>query len=165
MHRICTAVSATALAAALSIAAPAGAAEAADLVGTWRVERIVDTDADGKAHYPYGEKPEGYIVYDATGHLHVQVMRTPPTPPFASGDDLRGTDAEVRAAYRGYIAYFGRYRVDAKKGMVTHQVEGSLMPSYTGTDQPRPFRIEGDVLTIEGESGGGRFLRQLRRVR
>src|SRR5678815_1262080 len=45
MHRIRTVVSATALA--------AGAAEAADLVGTWRVERIVDTDADGKAHYPY----------------------------------------------------------------------------------------------------------------
>jgi hypothetical protein len=149
-----------------AMSAPAWAADtAASLVGTWRVERMVDTDASGKATYPYGERPKGYIVYDPTGRLHVQVMRTPALPPFASGDDSDGSDAEVRAAYRGYVAYFGTYRVDANKGVVVHQVEGSLMPGYTGTDQPRPFRIEGDVLTIEGDSQGMHFLRQLRRVR
>jgi hypothetical protein len=85
--------------------------------------------------------------------------------PRASGDDARGTNDEVRAAYQGYAAYFGTYRVDPKKGLVVHQVEGSLMPSYTGTDQPRPFRIDHDLLTIEGnDSAGVHFLRQLRRV-
>lgn len=149
------------------ISAPVLAADdaGASLVGTWKVERIADTDAAGNVTYPYGERPKGYIVYDATGHLHVQIMRTPATPPFASGDDLKGTDAEVQAAYQGYVAYFGTYRVDAKKGVVVHRVEGSLMPGYTGTDQPRPFRIQGDVLKIEGESEGLHFLRQLRRVR
>jgi hypothetical protein len=139
---------------------------ATPLVGTWKVERIADTDvATGRVVHPYGEHPKGYIVYDPTGHLHVQVMRTPATRPFVSGDDAKGTDAEVRAAYDGYVAYFGTYEVDMDKGMVIHRVEGSLMPSYTGTDQPRPFRIEGDVLTIEGDSQGIHFLRQLRRVR
>lgn len=136
------------------------------LAGTWRVERITDTDiATGKIVYPYGEQPKGYIVYDPTGHLSVQIMRTPAVPPFASGDDAAGSDAEVRAAYDGYVAYFGTYEVDAEKGVVVHKVEGSLMPSYTGTDQPRPFRIEGDVLTIEGDSEGVHFLRRLKRVR
>lgn len=146
---------------------PAAAADgAASLVGTWRVERMTDTDlATGKVVHPYGERPKGYIVYDPTGHLHVQVMRTPATPPFASGDDAKGSDSEVRAAYDGYVAYFGTYEVDAKQGVVVHRVDGSLMPSYTGTDQPRPFRVEGDVLTIEGDSQGVHFLRQLRRVR
>ena len=150
-----------------SLSLPSRAADSAtSLVGTWKVERITDTDvATGKVVHPYGEHPKGYIVYDPTGHLHVQVMRTPATRPFVSGDDAKGTDAEVRAAYDGYVAYFGTYEVDTDKGMVIHSVEGSLMPSYTGTDQPRPFRIKGDVLTIEGETQGIHFLRQLRRVR
>lgn len=151
---------------ALAISLPSRAADKpASLVGTWRVERITDTDIKtGKLVHPYGEHPKGYIVYDATGHLSVQIMRMPAVPPFASGDDAKGSDAEVRAAYDGFVAYFGTYEVDAKKGVVVHRVEGSLMPSYTGTDQPRPFRVEGDVLTIEGESEGIHFLRRLRRV-
>jgi hypothetical protein len=150
----------------LLLCAPLRAAnEVESLVGTWRVERIIDTDVAGKVSYPYGEHPKGYVVYDSTGHVHVQVMRTPAAKPFASGDDAKGTNDEVRAAYQGYAAYFGTYRVDLKKGLVVHQVEGSLMPSYTGTDQPRPFRIDHDVLTIEGnDSTGVHFLRQLRRV-
>ncbi len=144
-----------------------GAVQATDrgadaLVGTWRVEEIADTDASGHVLHPYGEHPKGYIVYDATGHVHIQVMRTPATPPFASAD---GTDAEVRAAYQGYVAYFGTYRVDARTGTVVHHVEGSLMPGYTATDQPRPFVVSGDELRIEGDSDGVHFLRRLHRVR
>lgn len=134
------------------------------LVGTWRVEEVRDTDAAGKVTYPYGEHPIGYIVYDPTGHVHVQLMRTPAPQPFASGDDGAGTDAEVRAAYVGYAAYFGTYTVDARTGTVVHRVEGSLMPGYNGTDQPRPFKVRGDELVIEGDLGGVHYLRRLRRV-
>nr|WP_285222327.1 MULTISPECIES: lipocalin-like domain-containing protein [unclassified Lysobacter] len=134
------------------------------LVGTWQVMELVDTDRAGKAVRPYGEHPLGYIVYDATGHLHVQVMRTPATPPFADGDQ-KGSDREVRGAYDGYIAYFGTYRVDEARGQVIHQVQGSLMPSYTGTDQPRPIKLIGDELIIEGDTDDGHFYRRLRRVK
>lgn len=155
--------------AVLAALLPCTSSRAADaiepLVGTWRIERFTDTDAAGKISYPYGEHPKGYIVYDASGHVHVQIMRMPAAVPFASGDDTQGTNDEVRAAYRGYVAYFGTYHIDTQKGLVVHRIEGSLMPSYLGTDQPRPFRIERDVLTIEGDSGGVHFLRQLRRVR
>ena len=137
---------------------------AARLVGTWQVLELVDTDPAGKTHYPYGKQPKGYIVYDPTGHLHVQVMRTPPTPPFAAGDQS-GTDAEVRAAYDGYVAYFGTYKVDEARGQVIHRVEGSLMPSYTGTDQPRPVKVVGDELVIESRTPEGHFYRRLRRVK
>ncbi len=136
---------------------------ATQLVGTWQVVDLVDTDPAGKVTHPYGEHPIGYIVYDGTGHLHVQVMRTPATPPFAAGDQ-QGTDEEVRAAYDGYIAYFGTYEVDEAQSRVIHRVQGSLMPSYTGTDQPRPIRIVGNELIIEGTTPAGRFYRRLRRV-
>jgi len=158
-------LAATALLLALAAAAHAG--ELANrLVGTWRVVRYVDTDASGKVTYPFGEKPSGYFVYDPTGHLSVQIMRTPARPRFAAGDDAKGTDAEVRAAYDGYVAYFGTYRVDERRSIVTHVVEGSLNPSYTGTDQPRPFKLHGDVLVIQARDDDGTiYLRELHRVR
>lgn len=134
------------------------------LVGTWQVMEMTDTDAAGTVRHPYGEHPVGYIVYDATGHMHVQVMRTPAPPPFAAGDQ-KGSEQEVRAAYDGYVAYFGTYRVDEAQGKVIHQVQGSLMPSYTGTDQPRPIRLVGDELIIEGSTPEGGFYRRLRRVK
>ncbi len=58
-------------------------------------------------------------------------------------------------AFDGYVAYFGTYRVDEHKSAVVHQVEGSLKPSYTGTDQPRPFRLNGDMLVIELQNETG----------
>src|ERR1700734_783437 len=136
------------------------------LIGTWRLLRFVDTDASGKVTHPYGEKPIGYFVYDPTGHLSIQIMRTPATPPFASGNDDQGTDQEVRAAYDGYIAYFGTYRVDEAKSVVTHVVEGSLGPSFTGTDQRRPFKLEGDTLIIQfHQEDGSSYFRELHRVK
>ena len=134
------------------------------LVGTWQVMEMVDTDPAGNSQHPYGEHPMGYIVYDATGHMHVQVMRTPATPPFVAGDQ-KGSEQEVRAAYDGYVAYFGTYRVDEAQSKVIHQVQGSLMPSYTGTDQPRPIKLVGDELIIEGNTPDGGFYRRLRRVK
>jgi hypothetical protein len=153
--------------AALSMSTPSVAAGLADkFVGTWRLVHFVDTDASGRVTYPYGEKPIGYFVYDPTGHLSVQIMRMPATPPFASGHDDKGTDKEVRAAYDGYVAYFGTYRVDEAKSVVTHVVEGSLKPSFTGTDQPRPFKLEGDVLIIKiHQEDGSSYLRELHRVK
>ena len=147
-----------------SVAFAAGLAE--KLVGTWRIVRFIDTDARGKVTYLFGENPRGYIVYDPTGHLSVQIMRMPARPPFAAGDDDKGTDAEVRAAYDGYVAYFGTYRVDEANSVVTHVVEGSLKPSYTGTDQPRPFKLDGDVLVIQGrDKDGSSYVRELHRVK
>jgi hypothetical protein len=48
---------------------------------------------------------------------------------------------------------------------VTHHVEGSLRPDYTGTDQVRPFRIEGDRLIIEIRQDQQYLRRELIRVK
>lgn len=74
---------------------------AARLVGTWRLVKYVNTDPSGKVSHPYGTAPAGYFVYDPTGHLSIQILRTPATRPFASGDDDKGTDAEIRGAFDG----------------------------------------------------------------
>jgi len=95
-------------------------------------------------------QPLGYFVYDATGHVHIQIMKVPALAPFPESNWDAGT-LPVRACarrYTAYDAYFGTYSLDATKHVVTHHVEGSLQPDYTNTEQPRPFRLEGDGLVI-----------------
>jgi hypothetical protein len=117
--------------------------------GTWRIvsyERR-NSEAEGWTKR-FGDGPKGYIMYDRTGHMMVEFERMPPPAQFASGDDWTPTPDEARAALLGYIAYFGTYTVDEAAHAVTHHVEGSLNPSYFGTDQLRPATLEGDRLTL-----------------
>ncbi|HXY09193.1 MAG TPA: lipocalin-like domain-containing protein [Terriglobales bacterium] len=145
--------------------APAGADRSSSLIGTWRVLEFADLDKDGKWTYWFGEHPRGYFVYDATGHVHIQIMRVPPLAPFPEASSNGGklpTSEHALAAYSAYFAYFGSYTVDTNKQIVTHHVEGSLSPDYTDTDQPRPFKLEGDRLEI---GDGKTWRRVLERVR
>ena len=140
------------------------AKEARALIGTWQVVEFADLDKDGKWQYWFGEHPRGYFVYDATGHVHIQIMKVPPLAPFPESTWNEGklpSPEHALAAYAAYDAYFGTYTVDAKKHVVTHHVEGSLQPDYTDTDQPRPFKLEGDRLEI---GDGKTWRRVLERV-
>ena len=135
------------------------------LTGTWRVVEFADLDKDGKWQYRFGEHPRGYFVYDATGHVHIQIMKVPALAPFPEANIANGTPPSADhalAAYSAYVAYFGTYTVDAEKRVVTHHVEGSLAPEFTNTDQPRPFKLEGVRLEI---GDGKTWRRVLERVR
>jgi GH24 family phage-related lysozyme (muramidase) len=46
------------------------------------------------------------------------------------------------------LGYFGKYEISLETATVIHKVEGGTIPFYIGTNQPRPFRLEGDTLTI-----------------
>jgi hypothetical protein len=141
---------------------PKAAAAAKALTGTWALVRYENTAPDGTVTTPFGTRPKGYFTYDATGHLSIHIMRTPPTAPFASGNDLKGTDTEVRNAYDGYAAYFGTWRINPEATAVIHVVEGALRPSYTGTEQFRPFTLNGDTLIVRPLPGEYRELRRVR---
>jgi hypothetical protein len=135
------------------------------LIGTWRILEFADLDKDGKWAYRFGEHPRGYIVYDATGHVHIQIMKVPTLPSFPEANSNKGTSPtpdHALAAYNAYVAYFGTYTVDVEKHIVTHHVEGSLAPDYTDTDQPRPYRLAGDRLEL---GDGKTWRRVLERVR
>lgn len=116
------------------------------LSGTWRLLRYEAWDSRGRISTPFGDPAAGYAVFDATGHAFIQLTRTPAVPPFAS--PVAPTPDELRAAYFGFAAYHGTYTIDGASQTVTIHVEGSSLPSYTGTQQVRPFRIDGDTLTL-----------------
>ena len=134
-----------------------------DIAGTWRLVEYWDQESESQPKsYPFGEQPLGFIVYDRAGNVFVQIAKNP-QPKRLSQDQLRRLDAgQLRATIEDYVSYFGTYTVDAAKGVVTHHVTADARREYTGTDQPRPFHIEGDELII-GDSK--RWLRRLVRVR
>ena len=92
-------------------------------------------------------------------------LKVPPLAPFPEANTIEGrlpSAEHALAAYAAYVAYFGAYTVDERKHLVTHHVEGSLVPEFTGTDQPRPLKLEGDRLEI---GDGKTWRRVLERVR
>lgn len=113
------------------------------LVGSYRLVSFVSTDPSGKETLsPYRI---GQISYDASGRMSAQLMYgervsfTAGTPP---------TEAQRAAAYSSYLAYFGRYVIDAKARTVTHHVEGSTNPSLVSTPLVRHFEISPDGNTL-----------------
>src|SRR3954452_10939922 len=91
------------------------------LVGMWQ---LVSVTTDGQMNPDRGPHPTGFIVYDKSGNMAVQIM--PDRPRTKAGAQL--TAEEAKAALVGYTAYFGSYTVDANAGTVTHRREGNIIP-------------------------------------
>ena len=116
-------------------------------VGTWKLASFESQRSSGEVTYPMGKDAVGMIMYDANGHMSVQVMR-PDRPVFASSDRIKGTPAEIVPAFEGFIAYYGTYEVNEEEGIVTHHVEGSLFPNWVGIAHRRFFEFSGNRLTL-----------------
>jgi hypothetical protein len=132
----------------------AGAAEggqtiASRLVGHWSLVSI-EVVTGQETEYPFGRDASGAIMYDAAGHMAVQIMQAN-RPAFASGDQAAGTPAELSAAVKGYVAYFGTYTVDEAGSAVTHHLSGSLFPNWVGTSQRRHVLLDGGRLTLSSQ--------------
>jgi hypothetical protein len=117
------------------------------ILGTWRIISYEAQHADGTITYPLGQQVQGTITYTPGGYMTVNLMQ-PDRPRFASGDARNGTPEEYAVAYLGYLAYFGRYEVNAAEGYVTHILEGSLYPDWVGTQQKRFFSFSGNRVTL-----------------
>lgn len=119
------------------------------LVGAWNLVSFDAQDPSGQTSYPFGRKAQGRLIYEANGRMAVQLMN-PDRPRFASGDLLLTSEAEVRAAFNGYAAYYGSYSVDQGQGIIVHHVEAAHIPNWVGTDQVRHFEFQGNRLTLKG---------------
>jgi hypothetical protein len=118
-----------------------------DLVGTWKLISYEDRPAGAPIEYPYGVKPTGLLIYDSSGHMAIQIMKTPPQK-VASGNEYHLTPQEKIALVDGYVAYFGTYTVDWTKHVVTVTAQGDLYSVYIGAREERPFVLEGNRLTL-----------------
>ena len=114
------------------------------LVGNWTLLSYDSIHPDGSTGKPFGEAV-GRLSYDALGHMSGQVMRPGRSPVARTEAGIR----RLRAAYTGYIAYFGTYEVDPANDTVIHHVDGALNPAWVGGRQVRKMRFEGDLLILE----------------
>jgi len=118
------------------------------LVGTWRLVSVESLRPGGEVSREWmGSKPTGLLMYDATGHMSVQIMRDP-RPTFDSGRDRPRTPEEFKAAYDGYYAYFGTYELNEAEGIILHRVQASLWPREVGREYRRHINLSSDRLTL-----------------
>ena len=122
------------------------------LIGSYKLISYVSYDQNGaERKMPY---VHGQISYDAAGRMSAQLMGSDRPQLSGGGGAGRGTApspevlAQRAALYSSYVSYFGRYTIDAEKGIVTHHVEGSLTPGMVGSDMPRWYEFSADGATL-----------------
>lgn len=115
------------------------------LIGNWTLVSYDAIAPDGSRSLPFG-RALGRLMYDEHGNMAGQVMRPDRAPV-----SLKESAQHVRAAYTGYIAYFGTYTVNDATDTVVHRVQGALNPSWVGGEQVRRMRFDGDLLILQAD--------------
>ena len=129
-----------------------------DLQGTWQLESwtIGYSDRDDFT-YPYGEDPQGLLLYTNDGWMSASIARHERAP-LPEGVSFRKIPDELRAdAFASYFHYAGRYRV--VDGDVIHYVSQSLNPNFPGTEQVRHAELDGQTLVLSGKDQAGEVVR------
>lgn len=109
-------------------------------VGTWRLVSWEQRSAEGEVTCPYGRRPRGLIVYTPNGQMSAQLMNPDGN---LAGATASGAREIIGRMSENYFAYYGTYTVDRAAKTITHHVQGSLAPSWVGTDQIRQFEFLG----------------------
>ncbi len=111
------------------------------LIGTWRLVSCEHVYSDGRVERPFGDSPIGRLVYTPDGYMIV-MLGDPNRPLFKSHGIFEGSEGELAAAARGFIAYSGR--CELSEDQVVHRVDVSLFPNWIGTAQLRKYEINGE---------------------
>jgi hypothetical protein len=113
------------------------------LLGTWKLKSYVrEVAATGERYNERGEHPNGYLSYSADGRMYAIITWDNRATPH----DVVATDEERIKLFGTMISYSGTYTVDAAK--VVHHVDISWNQNWTGTDQVRFYKLDGNTLTI-----------------
>jgi lipocalin-like protein len=151
------------LAVALLLGATAGSASAQSsttlrerLIGTWSQVISEVTSPDGKKSFPFGETPNGILIFTPTGHF-AQIHIASDVPRFASGNRLTGTPDEYKAINQKSLSIFGTYTVDEEKKTVTFKITSSTFPNIAGESQTRAIEtLTADEFKNSTTVAGGR---------
>lgn len=130
----------------LSVNGSVVGAESDSLVGVWKLVSYVATDAQsGESLFPFGEHPNGYLIYTAGGRM--SALLTVETRRPLSGANRITAPMEDRAdAFSTSSSYMGTYRWEGDR--VIHHVDIAVNPNWVGTEQVRQARLEGNHLTL-----------------
>jgi hypothetical protein len=129
----------------LMLVLPANTSFAGDgpIVGSWKLKSYVrEAAGSGERYNLMGEHPHGYLHYLPDGRMSAILVWDNRIKP----GDVTPTDDERIKLHRSMTAYAGTYTLQADK--IIHHVDISWNEAWTGTDQIRFYKLEGDTLTI-----------------
>lgn len=129
-----------------------------EITGTWRLVAWRRYSADGTFFHPFGDRPDGILVYTPDGFMAVQMVRAD-RPTLDTDNAIGGTVEERAGAYSTCLSYFGRYRIGGDH--VVHLLDGSLFPNWSGTAQVRPFRLDDGDLVLEVRDPSGHITNEI----
>ncbi len=113
------------------------------VLGTWKLKSTVrEVAATGEKVKQMGENPSGYLSYSADGRMYALITADNRIKPL----EVNPTDEQRVKLHQTMTAYAGTYTVQGEK--VTHHVDISWNEAWTGTDQVRFFKLDGNILTI-----------------
>ena len=114
--------------------------EHAKLIGIWKMVSFDVEDQESRERKPfYGDAvPNGYMILTSEGRVMVLVA--------SGGRELGQTNEKQAALYLTMLSYTGLYRFEGDKFITA--VDISWNESWTGTDQVRFYRLDGDRLDI-----------------
>ncbi len=109
------------------------------IVGTWKlVSYVVEVQSTGEKMPVMGQKPTGYTAFLPNGRVFFVLT--------GEGRRPAKTDAEKAGLLNTLVAYSGTYRIEGDKWIT--RVEVAWNPEWIGTEQIRPFTLEGDKLQV-----------------
>jgi hypothetical protein len=109
------------------------------LLGVWKLESFyTEFQATGEKKMLYGERPNGYVIFTPEKRM-IGIIT-------AEGRKRPTTDEDRAAAFLSMISYSGIYRVEGDKWIT--KVDVSWTEAWTGTDQLRFFKVDGDKLEV-----------------
>lgn len=107
------------------------------LLGPWRLLDSTQSFADGKVNRVFGTNPAGYIIFTEQGIMSVHIMRR-------ERKDFNGEHL-----LHDYLAYSGRFYIDAQEEIITIHVETSLSSEYLGKEIKRRYTLDNNRLTLK----------------
>jgi len=116
-----------------------------NIAGTWKLIAWCRIHDGKNVTYPLGRNATGLLIYTADHKVATQIIATH-RHSIDSEDPLDGGVEQRAAAYSTCFAYFGSYEVNGD--VITHQVDASLYPNWSGTVQARPFSFDGKTLVL-----------------
>jgi hypothetical protein len=110
-----------------------------NVVGTWKlVSYVVEVQSTGEKMPVMGQKPTGYTTFMPNGRVFFVLT--------GEGRQPAKTDAERAQLLSTLVAYSGTYRIEGDKWIT--KVEVAWNPEWVGTEQTRPFTLDGNKLQV-----------------
>jgi hypothetical protein len=113
--------------------------ETASLFGLWQLVSLDAIRPNGEVITGWlGTKPTGFIAYDRSGSMAVQMM---------SGPRASDQEQEKPASFE-YYAYFGTFEIAEDTQTIVHRVQGSMRADEVGISYKQNLTLSADRLIL-----------------